>query len=101
MDLAAEFFLTMFRAYAVIAFDQGRMDLVVFLSANHGFIWSLFFGSIFTRQDFSWVIRAINVVGVVLGVIAMLTNTPFLLIPIGIIFIIESGSVIIQLASKN
>ena len=38
---------------------------------------------------------------VVLGVIAMLTNTPFLLIPIGIIFIIESGSVIVQLTSKK
>jgi len=39
--------------------------------------------------------------GVVLGVIAMLTNTPFLLIPIGIIFLIESGSVIVQLISKK
>jgi len=29
--LAAGIFLTMFGAYAVIAFDQGRMDLVVFL----------------------------------------------------------------------
>src|SRR3989338_5618903 len=38
---------------------------------------------------------------ITLGVVAMLTNTPFLLIPIGMIFIFESGSVLIQLTSKK
>ena len=39
--------------------------------------------------------------GLVLGVVAMLTNTPFLLIPIAAVFILESGSVILQLTSKK
>ena len=39
--------------------------------------------------------------GVTLGVVAMFTNTPFLLIPIALIFIVESGSVLLQLASKK
>jgi phospho-N-acetylmuramoyl-pentapeptide-transferase len=39
--------------------------------------------------------------GTLLGVVAMFTNTPFLLIPIAVVFIMESGSVILQLLSKK
>ncbi|MEK7076046.1 MAG: phospho-N-acetylmuramoyl-pentapeptide-transferase [Patescibacteria group bacterium] len=98
--LAAGIFLTMFGAYAVIAFDQGRMDLVVFLSAIMGSLVAFLWFNIYPARFFMGDTGSMSL-GVVLGVIAMLTNTPFLLIPIGIIFIIESGSVIIQLASKK
>ena len=98
--LAAGVFLTMFGAYAVIAFDQGRMDLVVFISAIMGSLVAFLWFNIYPARFFMGDTGSMSL-GVVLGVIAMLTNTPFLLIPIGIIFIIESGSVIVQLTSKK
>ena len=98
--LAAGVFLTMFGAYAAIAFDQGRMDLVVFMSAIMGslvaFLWFNIYPAKFFMGD-----TGSMALGVTIGVIAMLTNTPLLLIPIGAIFIMESGSVIIQLTSKR
>ena len=39
--------------------------------------------------------------GVTLGVVAMLTNTALFLPIIGFVFMLESASVIIQVASKN
>ncbi len=98
--LAAGIFLTMFGAYAVIAFDQGRMDLVVFISAIMGSLVAFLWFNIYPARFFMGDTGSMSL-GVVLGVIAMLTNTPLLLIPIGIIFLIESGSVIIQLTSKK
>ncbi|OGN01648.1 MAG: phospho-N-acetylmuramoyl-pentapeptide-transferase [Candidatus Yanofskybacteria bacterium RIFCSPLOWO2_12_FULL_43_11b] len=98
--LAGGIFLTMFGAYAVIAFDQGRMDLVVFLSAIMGSLVAFLWFNIYPARFFMGDTGSMSL-GVTLGVVAMLTNTPFLLIPIGIIFFIESGSVIIQLTSKK
>lgn len=98
--LVAGVFLTMFGAYAAIAFDQGRMDLVVFLTAIMGslvaFLWFNIYPAKFFMGD-----TGSMALGVTLGVVAMLTNTPFLLVPIGIIFLMESGSVILQLLSKK
>lgn len=98
--LAAGIFLTMFGAYAVIAFDQGRMDLVVFISAIMGSLIAFLWFNIYPAKFFMGDTGSMSL-GVVLGVIAMLTNTPFLLIPIGIVFLVESGSVIIQLTFKK
>ena len=39
--------------------------------------------------------------GTVLGIVAMLTNQPLLLPIIGLPFVIESGSVIVQMISKK
>ena len=90
----------MFGAYAVIAFDQGRMDLVVFLAAIMGSLVAFLWFNIYPARFFMGDTGSMSL-GVTLGVVAMLTNTPFLLIPIGAIFIMESGSVIIQLSSKR
>ncbi len=98
--LSAGVFLTMFAAYAVIAFDQGRMDLVVFLSAIMGSLIAFLWFNIYPAKFFMGDTGSMSL-GVVLGVIAMLTNTPLLLFPIALIFIMESGSVIIQLTSKK
>jgi len=74
--------------------------LVVFLAAIMGsliaFLWFNIYPARFFMGD-----TGSMALGLVLGVVAMLTNTPFLLIPIAIIFIIESGSVILQLTSKK
>ena len=98
--LVAGVFLTTFGAYAAIAFDQGRMDLVVFLSAIMGSLVAFLWFNIYPAKFFMGDTGSMSL-GVTLGVVAMLTNTPFLLIPIGAIFIMESGSVIIQLTSKK
>ena len=98
--LAGGIFLTMFGAYGVIAFDQGRMDLVVFIGAIIGSLVAFLWFNIFPARFFMGDTGSMSL-GVVLGVIAMLTNTPFLLIPIGCIFVIESLSVIVQKISKK
>ena len=98
--LAAGVFLTMFGAYAAVAFDQGRMDLVVFLAGIMGALVAFLWFNIYPAKFFMGDTGSMSL-GVTLGVVAMLTNTPFLLIPIAIVFIMESGSVIIQLTSKK
>ena len=98
--LVAGVFLIMFGAYAVIAFDQGRMDLVVLLAAIMGALIAFLWFNIYPARFFMGDTGSMSL-GVTLGVVAMLTNTPFLLIPIAFIFIIESGSVLLQLISKK
>ncbi|MEX1063801.1 MAG: phospho-N-acetylmuramoyl-pentapeptide-transferase [Candidatus Paceibacterota bacterium] len=98
--LAGGVFLTMFAAYGAIAFDQGRMDLVVFIAAIIGSLVAFLWFNIFPAKFFMGDTGSMSL-GVILGIIAMLTNTPLLLIPIGVIFVIESLSVIIQIASKK
>ena len=98
--LGAGGFLTSFAAYGVIAFDQGRLDLVAFIGAIIGALIAFLWFNIFPARFFMGDTGSMSL-GVVLGVIAMLTNTPFLLIPIGIIFVVESLSVIMQVASKK
>lgn len=93
--LAGGVFLTMFGAYGVIAFDQGRMDLVAFIGAIIGSLTAFLWFNIFPARFFMGDTGSMSL-GVVLGVIAMLTNTPLLLIPIGIVFVGESLSVIVQ-----
>ena len=98
--LVAGVFLTMFGAYGAIAFDQGRMDLVVFLATIMGSLVAFLWFNIYPARFFMGDTGSMSL-GVTLGVVAMLTNTPILLIPIAAIFIMESGSVIIQLTSKR
>jgi phospho-N-acetylmuramoyl-pentapeptide-transferase len=98
--LAAGVFLTMFMAFAAIAFDQGRMDLVVFLSAIMGSLVAFLWFNIYPARFFMGDTGSMSL-GVTAGVVAMLTNTPFLLIPIAVIFIMESGSVLIQIPIKK
>src|SRR3989338_1123453 len=98
--LVAGVFLTMFGAYAVIAFDQGRMDLVVFLAAIMGsliaFLWFNIYPAKFFMGD-----TGVMALGFTVGVVALLTNTELLLPIIAIVPLMESGSVIIQSISKK
>lgn len=92
--------LTMFTALGAIAFIQARMDLVVFIGTIVGalvaFLWYNIFPARFFMGD-----TGSMALGVTLGIIAMLLNVPLLLPLIGIIFVIESGSVILQTWSKK
>lgn len=98
--LVGGIFLTIFAAQAAIAFDQGRMDLVVFLTAIMGalvaFLWFNIYPAKFFMGD-----TGVMALGFIAGVVAMLTNTPLLLPIIAIIFVCESLSDIIQIFSKK
>lgn len=92
--------LTMFAALGVIAFVQERMDLVVFIAAIIGalvaFLWHNIYPARFFMGD-----TGSMALGITLGVIAVFLNVPLLLPVIGSIFVIESGSVLLQLWSKK
>ncbi|MBI2626855.1 MAG: phospho-N-acetylmuramoyl-pentapeptide-transferase [Parcubacteria group bacterium] len=98
--LSGGVFLTIFGALAAIAFDQGRMDLVVFLvaimGALTGFLWFNIYPAKFFMGD-----TGVMALGFMVGVVALLTNTALLLPIIAIIPLIESTSVIIQTLSKK
>lgn len=98
--LSGGVFLTIFGALAAIAFDQGRMDLVVFLTAIMGalvgFLWFNIYPAKFFMGD-----TGVMALGFTVGVVALLTDVGLLLPLIAIIPLIESGSVILQTISKK
>jgi phospho-N-acetylmuramoyl-pentapeptide-transferase len=93
-------FLTIFGALAAIAFDQGKMDLTVFLAAIMGglvaFLWFNIYPARFFMGD-----TGVMALGFVAGATALLLNVPLLLILIAIVPLMESLSVIVQMASKK
>ena len=98
--LSGGIFLTIFAALTVVAFDQGRMDLAVFLSAIIGalvgFLWFNIYPARFFMGD-----TGVMSLGFIVGVVALLTNTALLLPIIAFIPLIESVSVIVQTISKK
>ena len=98
--LCGGIFVIMFVAYGAIAFVQGRMDLVVFIGAILGALVAFLWFNIYPARFFMGDTGSMSL-GVALGVIVMFTHTIFLLPLIGIVFVIESGSVIIQILSKK
>lgn len=92
--------LTILGALGVIAFVQERMDLVVFIAAIIGALVAFLWNNIYPAKFFMGDTGAMAL-GTTIGVIAMFLNVPLLLPIIGIIFMIESGSVLLQLWSKK
>lgn len=92
--------LACFAAYGGIAFFQGKTDLAalcgVIVGALLAFLWFNVHPAKFFMGD-----TGAMALGVTLGVVAMLTNEPLLLPVIGFVFVLESLSVIIQVASKK
>ena len=89
-----------FSAFTAIAFLQGRFDLAVFCAAIIGALLAFLWFNIYPAKFFMGDTGAMSL-GVTLGVVAMLTNSALLLPVIGILFVIESLSVIIQMTSKK
>jgi phospho-N-acetylmuramoyl-pentapeptide-transferase len=87
-------------AYGVIAWSQGRTDLAtlcaVLVGALMGFLWF----NVNPAEVFIGDTGAMSL-GTVLGVVALMTNQPLLLLIIGLPFVVESLSVIIQVVSKK
>ncbi len=89
-----------FTAYGVIAFAQGKMDLAMFAAAIVGALMAFLWYNVPPASFFMGDTGAMSL-GTALGVLAMLTNQALLLPIIGLPFVIESLSVIIQIGSKK
>lgn len=89
-----------FAIYAIIAFLEGRYGVSGFCMAVVGALLSYTWFNIFPARFFMGDIGSFAL-GTALGVVAMLTDTVVLLPIIGIVFVAETGSVILQVASKK
>lgn len=98
--LAAGSLVAALAAYAIIAFMLGRYDLATFIAvlmgASLAFLWFNIYPARFIMGD-----TGAMSLGVTLAIIALLTNYALLLPIIGLVFVIETGSVIVQLTSKR
>jgi phospho-N-acetylmuramoyl-pentapeptide-transferase len=98
--LAAGTLLTSFAAYGAIAFLQGKTDLAAFCGVIVGALLAFLWHNIYPAKFFMGDTGAMSL-GVTLGVVAMLTNSELLLPIIGLVFVIEALSVIVQVLSKK
>ena len=89
-----------FASFALISFFQNKMDLAAFCAAVAGALLAFLWFNIHPARFFMGDTGAISL-GITLGVIAMLTNSALVLFIIVFIYLIESGSVAIQLFSKK
>lgn len=89
-----------FSAFGVIALLQGHFHLAGFCFTVVGALLSYLWFNIYPARFFMGDVGSFAF-GASLGVVAMLTNTLFLLPIIGIIFVIEAGSSLIQITSKR
>jgi phospho-N-acetylmuramoyl-pentapeptide-transferase len=89
-----------FGAFGIIALLQGHLFLSGFCFTVVGALLSYLWFNIYPARFFMGDVGSFAF-GTSLGVVAMLTNTLFLLPLIGIIFVIEAGSSSIQILSKK
>ncbi|MDD5731595.1 MAG: phospho-N-acetylmuramoyl-pentapeptide-transferase [Patescibacteria group bacterium] len=89
-----------FGAFAVIAMVQGNYGIAGFCAAMIGatlaYTWFNIFPARFLMGD-----SGAFALGTALGVVAMLTDSVFVLPIIGIVFVVEAGSSLIQIFSKK
>lgn len=98
--LAGGGMLAAFGAYTVIAWSQGRTDLATMCAAIVGTLLGFLWFNVNPAAIMMGDTGAMSL-GTVLGVVALMTNQPLLLIVIGLPFVIESLSVLLQVTSKK
>jgi len=98
--LAGGLLTTSFTAYSIICIFENKYDLAAFCIAIAGALVSYTWFNIFPARFFMGDIGAFGL-GTALGVVAMLTNTIYVLPVIGIVYLAETGSVIINRVSKK
>ena len=98
--LAGGTLLIAFASYGVIAFTMGRYDLATFCAVITGALLAFLWFNVPPARFYMGDTGSMSL-GVTLGIIALLTNNSLLLIFVGLIFLIESLSVIIQITSKK
>ncbi len=98
--LAGGTLFTSFGALAIVAFAQGRYDLAAFCGVIIGALLAFLWFNIYPAAFFMGDTGSMSL-GVTLGIVAMLTNTALWLPVIGLIFVLESLSVLIQIAARK
>lgn len=98
--LAGGTLLLGFASFGVIAFSNGKYDLAAFCGVIVGALLAFLWFNIAPARFIMGDTGAMSL-GITLGVIAMLTNSALILPIIGLIFVIESVSVILQMLSKK
>lgn len=89
-----------FGAYGVISVLEGQFALAGFCFTILGALLSYLWFNIYPARFFMGDVGSFAL-GTSLGVVAMLTDTLFLLPIIGIVFVVEAGSSLIQILSKR
>jgi phospho-N-acetylmuramoyl-pentapeptide-transferase len=89
-----------FGTFGVIALLQGQVLISGFCFTVVGALLSYLWFNIYPARFFMGDVGSFAL-GTSLGVVAMLTNTLFLLPIIGILFVVEAGSSLIQILSKR
>lgn len=98
--LAGGLLSTSFGAYAVLSLLEGQFLLAGFCFTILGALLSYLWFNIYPARFFMGDVGSFAL-GTSLGVVAMLTDTLFLLPIIGFIFVIEAGSSLLQILSKR
>lgn len=98
--LAGGLAATAFGAYAVIALIEKKYGIAGFCMTVVGALLSYTWFNIYPARFFMGDVGSFAL-GTALGVVAMLTDTVFLLPVIGIVFVVEVASVIVQNISKR
>jgi len=98
--LAGGVLMVAFGAYALIAFFQERYYLAAFDTVIIGALMAFLWYNVYPAKFFMGDTGAMSL-GVTLGVMAMLTDTVFLLSLFGAVLVAESGSVILQMISRK
>ena len=98
--LAGGTLLAAFTSYGAIAFARGHYDLATFCGVIAGALLAFLWYNINPARFFMGDTGSMSL-GVTLGVIALITNSALLLPIIGIIFVIETLSVIFQMFFKK
>ncbi len=89
-----------FAMYAIIAFLETRYGIAAFCLTIVGALLSYTWFNIFPARFFMGDVGSFAL-GTALGVVAMLTDTVLLLPIIGIVFVAEAGSSLLQITSKR
>lgn len=98
--LAGGILLSCFGAYSVIAFVEGKINLAAFCAVICGALLAFLWFNIYPARFFMGDTGAMAL-GTTLGIVAMLTNSVLVLPIIALPLVIESLSVIAQIASKK
>lgn len=98
--LAGGLLVMSFSAFGVIALLQGHIKLAGFCFTVVGALLSYLWFNIYPARFFMGDVGSFAF-GTSLGVVAMMTNTLFLLPIIGILFVVEAGSSLLQVISKK
>ena len=98
--LAGGLLVISFTVFGAIALLQGHTSLAGFCFTVVGALLAYLWFNIYPARFFMGDVGSFAL-GTTLGVVAMLTNTLFLLPIIGVLFVVEAGSSLIQIVSKR